>query len=287
MATELNEFINTYFIQPIISPEISGYNLVNTGVFIVLLVIACAIIYTVLKKKIKFDSNFFIALIPYILFGVSMRVIMHQSEIGLVNFVHKTANPLEIGFWFFTPGIWILTFVIVVIGLLIAGILGSKNNKFNHKRLLIFGLIVCALPLLFNLFSITNLVPFIGTIILILGIAYAICYLINKFSKYKILEDKMNFFIVLGQGIDGIASAIAIAFFGFAEQHVVSSMLIDLSPALFAGVKLLLAVMICWSLDDYAKEKPERKNLIGFVKVIIAILGFATGLASLLKLGII
>jgi hypothetical protein len=51
-------------------------------------------------------------------------------------------------------------------------------------------------------------------------------------------------------------------------------------------------------LDDYLKEsinkhsnKPgkslNRKNLIGFVKVIIAILGFATGLASLFKMGLI
>ena len=51
-------------------------------------------------------------------------------------------------------------------------------------------------------------------------------------------------------------------------------------------------------LDDYLKDsikkyqnKPGKnldiKNKIGFTKVVIAILGFATGLASLFKMGLI
>jgi len=64
-------------------------------------------------------------------------------------------------------------------------------------------------------------------------------------------------------------------------------MLMEISPALFASIKLLIALLICWSLDDYLKDQPKKKNIVGFIKIIIAILGLATGLASLFKLGII
>ena len=290
------DFLVDYFVKPIMNPEIQGYNLVNTLTYIILLVIACGIIYFILNKKIEFNKKFFVAIIPYILIGVCLRVLMHQIETGnlIIEGITKTANPLQIGFWFFTPGVWILTFAIVVLGLLIAKIW----SELNYKRLFWFGAII-ALPLiLFNFSKFNNWGWFIGTVILIGIISYSLCWIINKFTPYKIFQDPLNLFIVIGQAIDGIASVIAITYFNFGEQHIISSMVINIHPALFAGIKLLLAVLICYSLDDYLKEsitkhsnKPgqglNRKNIIGFIKVIIAILGFATGLASLFKLGLI
>lgn len=289
-----SEIIHDFFVKPIISPETQGYNLVNTSIYIILLVIACALIYTILKKKIKFDYKFFISILPYVLFGVSLRVVMHQIESGslVVDGITKTANPLEIGFWFFTPGIWILTFALVVIGLIFSGLL-EKN--LSYKRLFWFGAIIVAPVMLFNFSRFDNWIPFVITAIFIAIVSYGLCFIVNKFTKYKILSDKLNLFIIAGQGIDGIASAIAIAYFGFSEQHVLSSALINIHPALFAMLKLILATLICWSLDDYLADNNglsetkinDKKNLVGFIKVIIAILGFATGLASLFKLGII
>ena len=91
---------------------------------------------------------------------------------------------------------------------------------------------------------------------------------------------------------------VAITFFNFTEQHVVSNIVINIHPILFVIIKLVLAILICYSLDDYLKDsikkyqnKPGKnldiKNKIGFTKVVIAILGFATGLASLFKMGLI
>jgi uncharacterized membrane protein len=290
------DIIYEYFVKPIISPETQGYNLVNTAIYIILLVIACTGIYFTLKKKIVFDKKFFLALVPYILFGISMRVIMHQIESGLLTLpqIFKTANPLEIGFWFFTPGIWILTFAIVLIGL----VFGKVWEKLNYKRFIAIGLIAAIPPLIFNLMHFNNWIPFLLTAIIIVIASYGLCWIINKYTKYKILNEKLNLFIVSGQAIDGISSSIAITFFGFGEQHVFSNLLLNISPLAFIGAKLFLAVMIAWSLDDYLndaeqklKKNPkklnEKKNLVGFIKVIIAVLGFATGLASLFKLGII
>ena len=285
----MNDFFTEYFIRPITDPGVQGYNIVNTIVLVLILVIACGLIYYVLRKKVKFDYDFMIAMIPYILFGISMRVIMHQIEAGILTLpgIIKTANPLELGFWFFTPGIWLLTFSLVVTGLLI----GEVWKKLKVKRVLYFGIIIAILPILFNFSQYNNWPVFLGSLIVILVVSYALCYIIDKYTKYKILDDKLNFLIILGQGFDGMASAVAISFFNFTEQHVFSKMLMDLHPGIFVLVKLIIAVLICYSLDDYAKEQKEkkknRKNVIGFIKVIIAILGLATGLASLFKLGII
>ncbi|MBT4191949.1 MAG: DUF63 family protein [Candidatus Diapherotrites archaeon] len=279
------DFFYEYFVKPMTMSGVQGYNLINTLVFIVLLVIACGIIYYLLRNKVEFNFQFTLSMIPYILFGISMRVIMHQIEAGLlvIDGIVKTANPLQLGFWFFTPGIWILTFALVIIGLLLGGVL----KKLELRRTIYFGLIIMIIPILFNFYYFNNWAVFLATLALILVVSYGLCYLVNRFTKYKILNDKTNFFIVLGQGFDGIASAIAIAFFSFSEQHVFSNMLMEISPALFASIKLLIALLICWSLDDYLKDQPKKKNIVGFIKIIIAILGLATGLASLFKLGII
>lgn len=224
---------------------------------------------------------------------------MHQVEAGslFIYGLTKTANPLEIGFWFFTPGVWIFTFVVVLIGLLLAGIL-KKNKQLDYTVLFTIGGLFALFPIVFNFIHFNNWVVFLETIALIAIVSYGICKLIDKYTKYKIFSDPINLFIVTGQAIDGIASSIAITFFNFSEQHVVSNMVMNIHPALFVLIKVILSILICWSLDDYLKdEKKEdkkhlekmknKKNLVGFIKVIIAILGFATGLASLFKLGII
>ena len=152
----------------------------------------------------------------------------------------------------------------------------------------LFGCIVAGWPVFIVLSAINNASWLVGTSLLIAIVSYGLCYLVQRFTKYKILSDPMNVMIVLGQGIDGIASVVAITFFSFTEQHVFSKILIDFHPILFVIVKLGLGVLIAYSLDDYISEKPhnkDRKQLVGFIKVIIAILGFATGLASLFKLG--
>ena len=288
----MSNFWTEYFIRPITDPTVQGYNIFNTIILITILLIACGVIYFVLRKKVKFNYDFMLAMIPYVLFGISMRVIMHQieSRLLIIDGLTKTANPLELGFWFFTPGIWILTFALVVIGLLI-GEIWKKGTQLKTKRVLCFGIAVAIIPILFNFSRFNNWPIFLASLISIIIVSYGLCYLINKYTKYKILKNKLNLLIVLGQGFDGMASAVAISFFNFSEQHVFSKMLMDLHPGLFVLVKLAIAVLICYSLDDYLKEQKEKhkdkENLIGFIKVIIAILGLATGLASLFKLGII
>ncbi len=111
----VSAFVDEFFIQPIINPAVPGYNLVNTLTYgIILLGLTFYVIYPALKKKgFVFDFAFLQMLIPYIIFATSLRVLEDQ------RILTRSANPLDAGFYIFTPGIWFLTFALVIIGIII------------------------------------------------------------------------------------------------------------------------------------------------------------------------
>ncbi|MDP2973570.1 MAG: DUF63 family protein, partial [Candidatus Diapherotrites archaeon] len=64
--------------------------------------------------------------------------------------------------------------------------------------------------------------------------------------------------------------------------HPASGFLLDLFPISFIIVKIALVLAIVYYIDKEIKSE----NLRGFIKIVIAILGFATGLRDLLTLGV-
>jgi uncharacterized membrane protein len=287
------DFIQQYFIQPIISPETMGYNPINTGVYILILSVACFFIYKYLSKKITFDENFFKSLLPFVIFGAAMRALMHQVETGMlnVNWLQKTANPMEAGFWFFTPGIWVLTFALVCVGMLFSGM----PKKFDGKKLFKFGILIMLPPVFVNLIKFDNWVYFffaggVAAILTLIIIKIFQFFSTHKFFKqkinYKLTADPLNKFVIAGQALDSTASIVAILMFNFTEQHLVSKAVIDFNPLAFILVKVIIAVLLCWSLDDYVQKEKKHQKAVGFLKIVLAIIGFATGGAGLIKIGL-
>ncbi len=277
-------FIEKYFVEPMINPMIQGYNMVNTIVFVIILILFCIGIYYFLKNRVKFDYDFLFAMLPYIFFGVGLRLIMHQIEASSLEItgIFKTANPLELGFWFFTPGVWLFTFLVVVGGLLFSEVW----KKIKLKRLFWFGMVFSTPIIIFNLLNYTNWLVFVSIVVVTILVTFGSMFLVKKFSKYDIMEDKTNFFIVFGQAVDGIGSGIAVGYLGFVEQHAFSDMLIQTHPALFAVVKIVLGLLLCWSIDEYMKET-KNKKMLSFIKLAIAIISLAVGIASVMKTGFI
>ncbi|MCW1309707.1 MAG: DUF63 family protein, partial [Candidatus Nanoarchaeia archaeon] len=116
----LSNFLHEFFIKPIIENE--GYNPVNTIVYGVILIIAIYLLnsffYWMSKKykvKIEFDANFMLGITPFIFFGSILRVL-------------EDAKILPFSFWFITPGIYILTFLPVIITILV-GLFLEKKEK--------------------------------------------------------------------------------------------------------------------------------------------------------------
>src|SRR3989344_2100965 len=93
------DFIQQYFFDPIL--EYSGYNIVNTLVYgIILLVVAFYLVYPFFNRKgVKFDTKFALAVLAFVLFGSTIRILEDLRIFG------RSANPLDPGFYTITPGI--------------------------------------------------------------------------------------------------------------------------------------------------------------------------------------
>jgi len=279
---DFNSFIYEFFVRPVMNSGTQGYNIVNTAVYgIILMSIAFFVVFPLLHKRgIKFNYKFCLALIPYILIGTTLRVI---NSGGLIEGIGKTVNPLEMGFWTFTPGVWILIFVISVIGILIGRFLKENSDMQFEKGFALFGTVI-AVPLLLFLFSsFTNWPGFLAASLLIAIIIGLIYFVLLRIPRTRRMANAFTMLVVSGQVIDSTATGFAIHFYGFIEQHPLSDAILNISPALFLVLKVVLVLVII----DFVEKEIKNKNLRGFIVVFLAIMGLATGIASLLKIGLV
>lgn len=275
MQNALSGFFSEFFIKPIIDPSVQGYNIVNTLIYgAILIAVAFFVVYPILHRRgIRFDERFAIALFPYILLGVSLRAI---NSARLLPFIYKTTNPLEPGFWTFTPGVWLLVFLLAIFSLAISR---KAKGKDYHRLFALLGIAFCFLPVLFCFINFTNWLAFIASMALITFLTFAFKFIAKQFTK--MLENKMNLLAVAGQLVDGSATAVAITFFSFREQHPLSALILNINPGVFVALKVVMVVVLLYYVD----KNFQNKNLVNFSKLLLIILGFSTGLASVFKLG--
>lgn len=272
----MSDFFEEYFIRPAVDPAYQGYNIVNTFVYgAILITLAFFVVFPLLDKQgIKFDKRFALSLMPYILLGASLRAI---NEFRLLPFVGKTFNPMELGFWTYTPGVWFLVFGVTISGLLLSRKLCKEKY---HKPFTIIGIAAAAFPVGICLFNFTNWFAFFLPLAFVAIVSAALRYLVSL--KAKMLKNEMNLLVLAGQLLDGFATAIAISFFSFREQHPLSEAILNMSPWLFVLIKAILALVLVY----YIERSLKKENLANFAKLFIIILGFSTGLASVFKLGL-
>ncbi|OYT42989.1 MAG: hypothetical protein B6U88_02190, partial [Candidatus Aenigmarchaeota archaeon ex4484_56] len=124
----MQEFFSNYFVNT------SGYNIVNTSVYSIVLVVTAYVIFLVLKKmKIKIDRKLIFAVIPYIILGSSLRVL-------------RDAYILR-GSLFITPFIYILIFFIAFPILLITNLIQKKTKIPYYKLMFSIGILLIIYPL--------------------------------------------------------------------------------------------------------------------------------------------
>lgn len=276
----LADFIKEYFFDPIMN--YSGFNIVNTAVYALILIFAAFyLIYPFFNKRgIKFGPEFFKAVFPFILFGSSFRVIEDMKLFA------RSANPLDLGYYFVTPGVYLFIGVFTIIALIAAIYAGKKLNK---KPLTVFSLIgwLAAIPFLaFALLSLRNFFG-IGLILISIFTCFFLVKFVFKHLSRDFFKQGMHDYAFLGQLADGSATFIAIQFFNYGEQHVMSNFLIiSFGPISFLLAKIALVLVVIYAVEAFLK-KEEESNLKNFILLCIAILGFAPGLRDLLRLGIL
>ena len=274
------ELIQQYFVDPI--NDYSGYNLVNTLVYgLILISVAFFLVYPLFNRKgIKFDFKFGLALLPYILFGISLRILED------LKILPRSANPLELPFYFVTPGIWILIGVITIIALIASMAFSRKFNKDLMKTFGLLGLIPAVPLFLFDLLFLKE-IPGAVLILVIVAVIYFIAVKLSDifadFTKFDVFHNPVNRLAFIAQSLDGAATFTALQFFKCGEQHVVSNFIIQgFGPIAFLAVKIVLVYVILYFLEKEVKDK----NLKGFIAIFIMIMGFATGMRDTFTLAI-
>jgi len=252
-------------MEKFVTPLCHYYTLENTIVYGLLLVVAVLGLYKMLQKlKIKIDLNFFMALLPFIVFGGWTRALRDH---GLYE-----------GWWWCSPPIYFAVFAIAFATLLGAIYLDKKFKIPYHKSMIAVGLLL----LLYNA-SLTNITNWFA-VGMVLGITAGwgvLLYIVHKI-KPKLLSLE-NFAIMKAHLLDASATYTALTYFGYYEQHVLPSFLINIfGPIVMFPLKIIVVGFVLYFLD-----KEEDKFLRNFLKIIVFILGVALGIRDLLTISML
>ncbi len=223
------------------------------------------VIFPLLNKRgVKFNTKFAFALIPYILLGSALRVLEDLS------FLPRSWNPLELAYYFVTPGIFLFIAAVTLVCLFVSLVISKKFKVDFYNLFAAIGLIL-AMPIVF--FEILNFPAWVGVIEVLLLVAVTTALLVFIFQKLgkKILKPGLNKLAI-----------IATQFFFCGEQHPLSGFLLDSFPLSFVFAKIGLVFVILYYVDKEIKNE----NLRGFIKIVVIVLGFATGLRDILTLGV-
>jgi len=261
----LEDFINENFVFPLCK----YYTPIGTITYGVILILAVVGTYKLLKHlKIKIDKRFFIGMIPFIIYGGWTRALRdHMLGIYQSNL-------------FCSPPIYFFIYIIALASLLIGLFIQKRSKNYSYeKTMLIIGLLL----LIYNitLTTIRNITGF-SIILMLVSFWCLVFFGINHF-KPKLLS-RENAGIIVSHLFDASSTFTAVTFFGYYEQHVLPSFLIDLFGAWIMFPLKISVVWIVLHVIDQSKEDIFFKR---FLKIIILILGLALGIRDFLTVSML
>jgi len=291
------DFLYDTFILPII--QNGWYNPVNTIVYGILLIIGVYLVFRLLRRLgIGIDKRFLYAILPFIFWGSSTRV-LHDSA-----FAGRLATPGLNAFYsspiFPTPGSYLITFGLALLVLLIS-LLVQKATGGRKRALLGFtlkkggvpywkvmagiGIVLCAINVyLTPILALTPLLMVLGFwafwtwIFMTIGRWEAIT---KRTKEMASLLSDQNLTILSAHFFDASATFVALTFFGYWEQHVVPNIFIPMfGPVVMFFLKAVVVLPVLWLIDRYG----EPGNFNNFLKIVILILGLAPGLRDVIRL---
>lgn len=237
-----------------LSPKEYGYDFLNTTIYAVLLVIAVYLVYIVLKRlKVRIDERLAVAVSPYVVFGSCLRVI---KDAGIVD-----------SYLFVTPGIYFFVFSVFFAALFVSMVLYRRLKIGYHKPLFVIGLLT--LPFMLSQLDYVN-IRGAGTVVLLLCPWILLLKLIRWDTVNKIVTSLHMF--------DATTTFVAMSFFGYYEQHVLPTFIITMfGPFSFVIMKFVAIVGVLYLIDRFASGGRGDKEFSLYLKLIIGILGAATG----------
>lgn len=273
MAVDLGNFINEYYLNPIIYD--TGYNPVNTITWAIILGLSLFSVVKLLNKlKVTVDEVFIFAVSPYIFVGGSLRVV---EDAGIV------AAPFK--FLLITPLIYFFIFFVCVVALMLSVGL-QRAVRINYYWP--FAIIGVAWSILNVWLLYTGAESFnagIFALILSVGVALSFSvYAVARLLNFTLLKDRVNAFVLDGQLLDATATSFGLTFLPYAEKHVLPNFLIEATGTAFVmyPLKLVVTIPVLFIIDQYLKN--ESKNLMGLVKLAILTVGLAPAIRDTLRM---
>jgi uncharacterized membrane protein len=256
------EFLKTYFF--------SGYNIFNTVVYGMLLILIIFGLIKLFKKLDKNPAQLILYIIPFIFIGSSVRA-----------FVDNRILPYS---WFLiTPCIYFIVGGLTILSLMV-GIYLERKLKIDYKKtLLLIGLILL-LILIAPIFMHVKKINIISTldIIAIWIILTSLFFLIGKFSY--LYKNKYNLAIISAHIFDATTTFIAVDLYGYSEQHVLPNLIYKetLTSASIYPLKIIVITVALYTIEKYIEDEKIKEIL----KLAMFILGFAPGMRNILSLAI-
>jgi len=241
-----------------------GYTILNTVVFGIILGICILLIIKMFKYIKKDPAELMIPLIPFIFFGSSARALVDN-------------NIYPLTYILVTPGIYILTGLMVIITLLFAVFIERKTN-FDYRYIIFaVGAVLCIPNILFM--SPINLVATLQ-VVGVWAIVSSIFALLR--NKWSLLSNKFNLSVLMAHLFDASSTYIAVDYYGYYEQHVLPSALTTLfgTALVMFPLKIVVILGALYIIDTYI----EDRTIANMLKLAIFILGLAPGLRNFLSL---
>lgn len=277
-------FFEEYFLNPILSN--GWFNPVNTSVYAIGLIVGVWLVFRLLKRlAVPIDRKFAYALFPFIVWGSSTRV-LHDAAVaralpaGLQEFYSLPFFP--------TPGSYFITFG-VALAALVASLLVQRYAKLPYWKTMVgVGGVLALANLAMTPWRFAEPVLLIGGLWAAwMALFWGVARLLKaqrvaaRVPALRGLLGSVNLAILGGHLLDAAGTYIALARYGYLEQHVVPRLLFEaMGPASFFALKIAVVVPVLFLVDRYG-EKGAFQSLL---KIVIFILGFAPGLRTVLRL---
>jgi len=273
LAVDLGNFINEYYINPIIYD--TGYNPINTITWAIILGLSLFGVVKLLNKlDVTVDEVFIFAVSPYIFVGGSLRVV---EDAGIV------AAPFK--FLLITPLIYFFIFFVCVATLMLSVGLQRAVRINYYWPFAMVGVAWSVLNVWLLYTTATSFNAGILALILSVGVALSFfVYAIARFLNFALLKDRVNAFVLDGQLLDATATSFGLTFLPYAEKHVLPNFLIEATGTAFVmyPLKLVVTIPVLFIIDQYLKT--ESKNLTGLVKLAILTVGLAPAIRDTLRM---
>jgi len=238
-------------------------------VYFAILLIILWFFSNVFFKRIKFDDKFLLLASPYIVFGITLRML---PDVGVVE-----RNQL----WNLTPGVYVVTMAIALAGVGV-GMLIKRRYGIEYWK---FPLTVGTILALFTTYTLAIHVNHPVRILYPFGLAAiitgAIYFASAVSSTMTIFKKRSNIAIIFAHLLDGSATFIGIDFYHFTEEHLLPEYLISLAGSAFVMIPLKIVVVlpILYLIERWRIEEGERKTQeYHILKFVLFILGFGPGL---------